>query len=113
MTFTQLEYILAVDTYRHFAKAAEQCFVTQPTLSMQIQKLEEDLGSKIFDRSKQPVIPTELGEEIIRQARIIIHEVKMIHQLVRDKQGILQGELKVEMKRLYALARESLRGRPA
>ncbi|MEO6720168.1 MAG: LysR substrate-binding domain-containing protein [Ferruginibacter sp.] len=95
MTFTQLEYILAVDTYRHFAKAAQHCFVTQPTLSMQVHKLEEDLGTKIFDRSKQPVIPTEMGEDIIRQARIIIHEVKMIHQLIRDKQGILQGELRI------------------
>lgn len=95
MTITQLEYIIAVDTYRHFSSAADQCFVTQPTLSMQIQKLEDDLGSKIFDRSKQPVIPTEIGEEIIKQARIIIHEVKMIHQLIRDKQGILQGELRI------------------
>lgn len=95
MTITQLEYIIAVDTYRRFATAAEQCFITQPTLSMQIQKLEEDLGNKIFDRSKQPVIPTEIGEEIIRQARIIIHEVKMIHQLIRDKEGVLQGELRI------------------
>lgn len=95
MTITQLEYIIAVDTYRHFVTAAEQSFVTQPTLSMQIQKLEEDLGSKIFDRSKQPVIPTEIGEEIIRQARIIINEVKMIGQLIKDKQGVIQGELKI------------------
>src|SRR5687768_8393452 len=95
MTFTQLEYIIAVDTHRHFAKAAKQCFITQPTLSMQIQKLEEELGSKIFDRSKQPVIPTEIGEEIVRQARIIIHETKMIHELIRDRDGVLQGELRI------------------
>ncbi len=95
MTITQLEYIVAVDTHRHFAKAAEKCFITQPTLSMQIQKLEEKLGSKIFDRSKQPVIPTEIGEEIIQQARIILNEVKKIDQLISDKQGILQGELKI------------------
>ncbi len=95
MTITQLEYIVAVDTHRHFAQAAEQCFITQPTLSMQIQKLEEKLGSKIFDRSKQPVIPTEIGEEIIQQARIILNEVKKIDQLISDKQGILQGELKI------------------
>lgn len=95
MTITQLEYIIAVDTYRHFSTAADQCFVTQPTLSMQIQKLEDDLGSKIFDRSKHPVIPTEIGEEIIQQARIIIHEVKMIHQLIMDRQGVLQGELRI------------------
>ena len=80
MTITQLEYIIAVDTYRHFATAAERCFVTQPTLSMQIQKLEDDLGSKIFDRSKQPVIPTEMGEEIIAQGyqatKKLIPEIK-------------------------------------
>lgn len=95
MTITQLEYIVAVDTHRHFATAAEQCFITQPTLSMQIQKLEETLGSKIFDRSKQPVIPTEIGEEIIQQARVILNEVKKIDQLIKDKQGILKGELKI------------------
>ena len=95
MTITQLEYIIAVDTYRHFSVAAEQCFITQPTLSMQIQKLEEDLGIKIFDRSKQPVIPTEIGEEILVQARVIVHEVKMMQQLIKDKHGLLQGELRV------------------
>lgn len=95
MTITQLEYIIAVDTYRHFATAAERCFVTQPTLSMQIQKLEDDLGSKIFDRSKQPVIPTETGEEIIAQARIVVHETRMIYQLIKDKQGLMQGDLTV------------------
>jgi LysR family hydrogen peroxide-inducible transcriptional activator len=95
MTITQLEYIIAVDTYRHFASAAKNCYVTQPTLSMQIQKLEEDLGAKIFDRSKQPVVPTEIGEEIIQQARKIIHEVKIIPQLIIDKQGILKGELRI------------------
>jgi LysR family transcriptional regulator, hydrogen peroxide-inducible genes activator len=95
MTITQLEYIIAVDTYRHFSVAAEQCFVTQPTLSMQIQKLEEDLGIKIFDRSKQPVIPTEPGEEVIKQARVIIHEVKMMHQNIKDRKGLVEGELRI------------------
>jgi LysR family hydrogen peroxide-inducible transcriptional activator len=69
MTLTQLEYIVALDTHRHFVFASEKCFVTQPTLSMQIQKLEEELGVKIFDRTKQPVIPTEIGKSIIAQAR--------------------------------------------
>ena len=95
MTITQLEYIIALDTYRHFATAADKSFVTQPTLSMQIQKLEGELGSKLFDRSKQPVIPTEIGEEVIQQARIIVHEVKMMHQLIQDKQGVFQGELRI------------------
>lgn len=95
MTITQLEYIIALDTYRHFSTAAQRCFVTQPTLSMQVQKLEEELGTKLFDRSKQPVIPTETGEEVIQQARVIVHKVKMMHQLIKDKQGVLQGELRI------------------
>ncbi len=95
MTITQLDYLIALDNYRHFATAADKCFVTQPTLSMQVQKLENELGSKLFDRSKQPVIPTEIGEEVIQQARIIVHEVKMMHQLIKDKHGLLQGELSI------------------
>lgn len=95
MTFVQLEYIVAVDTYRHFATAAGHCFVTQPTLSMQVQKLEEELGLKIFDRSKQPVIPTETGREIIEQARRILGEKQLITEIVQEKKGILSGELRI------------------
>src|SRR6201990_2903828 len=95
MTFVQLEYIVAVDTYRHFATAAGHCFVTQPTLGMQMQKLEEDLGLKLFDRSKQPVIPTEAGREIIEQARKILSEKAVINELVQDKKGVLTGELRI------------------
>ena len=65
MTLQQLEYILAVNQFRHFAKAAEYCRVTQPTLSAMIQKLEEELDTKIFDRSQQPVCPTPIGIHII------------------------------------------------
>lgn len=93
MTFTQLEYIVAVDNARHFARAAAQCFVSQPTLSMQIQKLEEELGIKIFDRSKQPVLPTEAGAAIINQARNIIVETKAINEIVQVQKGILAGRL--------------------
>jgi LysR family hydrogen peroxide-inducible transcriptional activator len=95
MTFVQLEYIVAVDTWRHFATAAEHCFVTQPTLSMQIQKLEEELEIKIFDRSKQPVIPTETGAEIIEQARRILSERNGIQELIQAKKGLLTGELRI------------------
>ena len=95
MTFVQLEYIVAVDTYRHFATAAEHCYVTQPTLSMQIQKMELELGVKIFDRSKQPVVPTEMGEQLIEQAKKILAEKGMIDELVQTKKGILSGELKI------------------
>ena len=95
MTLTQLEYIIALDTYRHFSLAAEKCFVTQPTLSMQIQKLEEDLGIIIFDRSKQPIIPTEFGAEILLQARKIISESQQLRQIIKDLQQELQGELHI------------------
>jgi LysR family hydrogen peroxide-inducible transcriptional activator len=74
MTITQLEYIIAVDTYRSFVSRGQQMFCTQPTLSMQVQKLEDTLGVKLFDRSQQPVIPTEIGEEIIAQARVMLAE---------------------------------------
>lgn len=95
MTFVQLEYIIAVDTFRHFALAARNCYVSQPTLSMQIQKVEEELGVKIFDRSKQPVIATELGTELIAQARKIISEKNKMEELVQKKKGIVTGELKI------------------
>ena len=78
MTLVQLEYIIALDNYRHFAIAAEKCFVTQPTLSMQIQKLEDTLGVILFDRSKHPIAPTEIGVQILEQARKIIAESKKI-----------------------------------
>ncbi|MDN3584013.1 hydrogen peroxide-inducible genes activator [Mucilaginibacter flavus] len=95
MTITQLEYIVAVDTYRSFVVAAEKCFVTQPTLSMQIQKLEDTLGVKLFDRSKQPVTPTEIGIEIIAQARVMLSESEKIKEIITDRQKELSGELKV------------------
>src|SRR4051812_48564337 len=95
MTITQLEYIVAVDTYRSFVAAAEKCFITQPTLSMQIQKLEDTLGVKIFDRSKQPVTPTEIGMEIVTQARVLLAESEKIKEIISDRQKELSGELKV------------------
>lgn len=95
MTFTQLEYILAIDSYRHFATAAEKCFVTQPTLSMQVQKLEQELGVKIFDRTRQPVVPTENGVEIIEQARRIIGEKQLLLEKIQHKKGLLTGELRI------------------
>lgn len=94
-SLVQLEYIVAVDTWRHFATAAEKSFVTQPTLSMQIKKLEEELGLIIFDRSRQPVVPTLAGEAIIKQARTVLNEALKITELVRQLQGQIAGELKV------------------
>ena len=95
MTFVQLEYLVAVDTYRHFAQAAEHCFVTQPTLSMQLKKLEDELGVLLFDRSKQPVIPTEAGIEIIAQAKKILAEKSLIADIVHSRKGMIAGELKL------------------
>src|SRR5690606_13003946 len=95
MTLVQLEYIVAVDTYRSFVAAAEQCFLTQPTLSMQIQKLGESLGVKIFDRSRQPVVPTEVGLKIIEQARTVLIESQKINEILQVKKGELEGELRV------------------
>lgn len=95
MTLVQLEYIVAVDTYRSFVSAAEKCFVTQPTLSMQVQKLEEYLNIKIFDRSKQPIIPTEIGMQIIAQARVVLQENKKIKEIISSQQQDVIGELRI------------------
>lgn len=93
-SITQLEYVIAVHKHGHFAKAAEACFVTQPTLSMQIQKLEEDLGVVIFDRSKKPILLTEIGKKLIEQIQSVLYEVKKIENIVKaDESGKLQGEL--------------------
>lgn len=95
MTFTQLEYIIALDTCRHFAQAADQCFVTQPTLSMQINKLEQELGVKIFDRSKQPVLPTEAGIDIIERARKILADKNDLLENIQMKKDVVRGELRI------------------
>jgi LysR family hydrogen peroxide-inducible transcriptional activator len=93
ISLVQLQYIVAVDTYRHFVTAAEKSFVTQPTLSMQIKKLEENLGVIIFDRSKQPVIPTPAGEKIIAKAREILSKAGEIQELAHTERDELVGEL--------------------
>lgn len=95
ITVIQLEYMVALDTYRHFALAASHCFVTQPTLSMQIHKLEEELGVMLFDRSRQPVVPTEIGEIIIAQARKVLQESKRIETIIQEFKGEVAGHLKL------------------
>ena len=90
MNIQHLKYVLAVDTHRHFAKAAEKCFVTQPTLSMMIRALEDELGIKIFDRSRQPVVPTEAGRAVIAQAKIIVQEAERMKEIIHE----LKGEIK-------------------
>lgn len=86
---------MAVDQYRHFAQAARACYITQPTLSMQLHKLEEELGIKIFDRSKQPVLPTEQGLEVIEQARKIIAERDLLLEITHHKKDEVSGFLRL------------------
>lgn len=95
VTLTQLEYIVAIDNYRHFATAAEKCFVTQPTLSMQIKKLEDELGVIIFDRSRQPVVPTDIGVKIIEQARATLAATDRIKEIIREDREKIEGTLKI------------------
>jgi len=95
MTLVQLEYIVALDTYRSFGVAAEKCFVTQPTMSMQVQKLEDDLGVRLFDRSKQPITPTEIGIEILEQARNILKESYKLKELISNQKSSVSGELRI------------------
>lgn len=95
MTLQQLEYILAVDKHRHFSKAAEQCFVTQPTLSAMIQKLEEELDVKIFDRSCQPIAPTPIGVHIIEQAKEILAQVGNVKQIIQEQKEEISGNFHI------------------
>ena len=91
MTIQQLEYILAVDQFRHFARAAEYCRVTQPTLSAMVQKLEDELGVKLFDRAVQPVCPTAIGEKVISQARIILAQAAQVKEIISEEKQTLTG----------------------
>lgn len=95
MTITQLTYVLAIAEHKNFTKAAEHCFVTQPTLSTQIQKLEEELDVLIFDRSKKPIELTEVGRKIVKQARNIVNESDRIQDIVDQQKGFIGGEFRI------------------
>jgi len=95
MTITQLNYVLAVAEYLNFTIAAEKCFVTQPTLSMQIQKLEEELEIRIFDRNKKPIQLTEVGKKIVEQAKSIVNEADRIKDIVEQQKGFIGGDFKI------------------
>lgn len=95
VTLTQLEYIVAVEKFRNFRKAAKSCFVTQPTLSMQIQKLEEQLGVVIFDRSSQPVQATPIGAKILDQARVVLSQSALIIELIQKEKDQVEGDLRL------------------
>lgn len=95
MTITQLYYVLAVAEHRNFTLAAEKCFVTQPTLSMQIQKLEDELDVQIFDRGKKPIQLTEVGQKIVSQAKNIVSESDRIKDIVDQQKGFIGGEFRI------------------
>ena len=95
MTITQLKYVLSVAEYQNFTIAAENSFVTQPTLSMQIQKLEEQLEVKIFNRAKKPIELTEIGKKIVEQAKVIVDESNRILDIVHQQKGFIGGEFKL------------------
>lgn len=95
MTIQQLEYVVALDTYRHFVTAANKCFVTQPTITLQVRKLEDEIGVQIFDRTKTPLQVTAAGELIVMKARSILQEVNQLKQMVNDEKESLKGDFKV------------------
>ncbi len=95
MTLVQLEYVLAVAEHKNFTLAAEKSFVTQPTLSMQIQKLEKELGIEIFDRSVHPIKLTKIGEKVVEQGKIVLKESGKMSQLVFEEKGQLEGDFKI------------------
>jgi len=95
MTLVQLEYVLAVAEYKNFTLAADKSFVTQPTLSMQIQKLEKELGIEIFDRSVHPIRLTQIGEKVVGQAKIILKESHKMSQLVFEEKGQIEGDFHI------------------
>lgn len=95
MNLQQMEYIVALDKYRHFVLAAEACGVTQPTLSAMIQKLEEELDIKIFNRDRKNISPTSIGEKIIKQAKIALNETQKIKEVVADETQNMSGSLRI------------------
>ncbi len=95
MNLSQLEYIVALQQYRNFSLAAENCHITQPTLSIQIQKLEQELGIIIFDRTKHPVVPTQEGLLLIEQAQNILQEIKQLQKLALNAREIVKGTLRI------------------
>jgi len=94
MTLTQMKYVVSVDDHQHFSRAATHCGVTQPTLSAQVRKLEEELGVELFDRNVSPVRATEAGRRVIRQARLVLGEVERLHELVHSDEEVA-GEFHV------------------
>lgn len=97
MTLQQLKYIVAIDEYRHFGKAAESCGLTQSTLSLMVKKLEDELDVRIFDREAHPVSPTAIGRKIIDQARVALYHVNLISTMTRSEKELLSGTVRIAL----------------
>lgn len=95
MTLQQLRYIVAIDDYRHFGNAADACNLTQSTLSLLVKKLEDELDVRIFDRDQRPVAPTEIGQKIIDQARVVLFNASQIQEMIRSEKKVLSGPLRL------------------
>jgi LysR family hydrogen peroxide-inducible transcriptional activator len=95
VSFVQLQYVLALAEHKHFKKAAEACNVTQPTLSMQLQKLEDQLGLILFDRKSLPIVPTTAGRQVVQQADKILQEVNKLRQVVENQKDEISGEYRI------------------
>ncbi len=95
MTIQQLEYVIALNTYRHFVTAAKKCFVTQPTITIQVKKLESEIGFSIFNKSKSPFEPTDLGVMFIKKAEIILREVSDLKNMVSKELDNMDGVFKI------------------
>ncbi|MBQ4632361.1 MAG: LysR family transcriptional regulator [Prevotella sp.] len=95
MNIQQLEYIVALDKYRHFVKAAESCNVSQPTLSSLVQKLEHELDITIFDRSTHPIRTTEIGDKIIAQARVILYNIAQLKEMTIHEKDVCMGQIRI------------------
>ena len=97
MTLQQLRYIIAIDQYRHFGKAAEACNLTQSTLSLMVKKLEEELDVRLFDREAHPVEPTEMGRKVIDRAKVVLYNAEQITEMTRSEKEALSGPLKIAL----------------
>ena len=97
MTIQQLQYVVSLDKHKHFVRAAESCHVTQPTLTLQLKKLENEINTTLFDRSTQPLQPTPIGEVFISKARVILEELEELKQIVNDDKDQMAGEFRVGM----------------
>ena len=97
MTLQQLRYIIAIDQYRHFGKAAEACNLTQSTLSLMVKKLEEELDVRLFDREAHPVEPTEMGRKVIDRAKVVLYNAEQITEMTRSEKDALSGPLKIAL----------------